>query len=42
MDGIAFRYHFPRQYRAVAETLVGGWIIYRELSDINAHETELA
>lgn len=30
MDEIPFRYHFPKQYRAIAETLVGGWIIYRE------------
>ncbi|MBB4274124.1 HNH endonuclease [Rhizobium mongolense] len=29
-DDIAFRYHFPKQYRAVADTLVGGRIIYRE------------
>lgn len=29
-DEIAFRYHFPKQYKAIAETLVGDWIIYRE------------
>jgi len=29
-DEIAVRYHFPKQYRAVAETLVGDRIIYRE------------
>ncbi|MDE8761978.1 MULTISPECIES: HNH endonuclease [Rhizobium] len=29
-DEIAFRYHFPKPYRAVAETLVGGRIVYRE------------
>ncbi len=29
-DEIAFRYHFPKQYRAIAETLVGDRIIYRE------------
>ncbi|MEH7846410.1 HNH endonuclease [Rhizobium laguerreae] len=29
-DEIAFRYHFPKQYRAIAETLVSDRIIYRE------------
>ncbi|MGR9416630.1 HNH endonuclease [Rhizobium leguminosarum] len=29
-DEIALRYHFPKQYRTIAETLVGDWIIYRE------------
>jgi putative restriction endonuclease len=29
-DEIMRRYHFPPQYRAVAERLVGDWIIYRE------------
>jgi putative restriction endonuclease len=29
-DEITRRYHFPRQYRDVAERLVGDWIIYRE------------
>jgi len=29
-DEIAFRYHFPKQYRVTAERLVGDWIIYRE------------
>jgi putative restriction endonuclease len=29
-DEIAYRYHFPPQYRAIAEQLVGGWIVYRE------------
>lgn len=29
-DDISRRYHFPRQYRAVADTLVGSWIVYRE------------
>jgi hypothetical protein len=28
-DEITRRYHFPPQYRAVAERLVGDWIIYR-------------
>jgi putative restriction endonuclease len=29
-DEIVRRYHFPPQYRRVAEQLVGDWIIYRE------------
>jgi putative restriction endonuclease len=29
-DDIPWRYHFPRQYRAIAEALVGSWIVYRE------------
>lgn len=29
-DEIAFRYHFPKQYRVLAESLVGSRIIYRE------------
>lgn len=29
-DEITQRYHFPRQYRAIADALVGNWIIYRE------------
>jgi putative restriction endonuclease len=29
-DDIARRYHFPRQYRSVADSLVGSWIIYCE------------
>ncbi|WP_244471143.1 HNH endonuclease [Rhizobium ecuadorense] len=29
-DEIALRYHFPKQYRAIVETLVDGRIIYRE------------
>jgi putative restriction endonuclease len=29
-DDIARRYHFPRQYRAAAEALIGSWIVYRE------------
>jgi len=29
-DEILRRYHFPPQYRGVAERLVGDWIIYRE------------
>ena len=29
-DDIARRYHFPRQYRAVADALAGSWIVYRE------------
>lgn len=29
-DEIAFRYHFPKQYRGIAETLVGNRIVYRE------------
>jgi putative restriction endonuclease len=29
-DDISRRYHFPRQYRAVADSLVGTWIVYRE------------
>jgi putative restriction endonuclease len=29
-DEVTRRYHFPPQYRSVAERLVGDWIIYRE------------
>jgi putative restriction endonuclease len=29
-DDAPVRYHFPSQYRAVAERLVGGWVVYRE------------
>ena len=29
-DEITRRYQFPPQYRAVAEKLVGDWVIYRE------------
>jgi putative restriction endonuclease len=29
-DEITRRYHFPPQYRALADRLVGDWIIYRE------------
>lgn len=29
-DEVTRRYHFPPQYRAVADRLVGDWIIYRE------------
>jgi putative restriction endonuclease len=29
-DDVAFKYHFPKQYRRTAETLVGDWIVYRE------------
>lgn len=29
-DEIAHRYHFPSQYRAIAETLIDDWIVYRE------------
>ncbi|WP_370073373.1 HNH endonuclease [Sinorhizobium fredii] len=29
-DEIAFRYHFPKQYRGIAETLLGDRIVYRE------------
>src|SRR5207245_7029226 len=29
-DEIVRRYHFPPQYRAVAEQLIGDWIVYRE------------
>jgi len=29
-DEIALRYHFPSQYRAIANQLVGDWIVYRE------------
>jgi putative restriction endonuclease len=29
-DEIMYRYHFPLQYRKVAEQLVGDWIVYRE------------
>ncbi len=29
-DEITHRYHFPSQYRATAEELIGDWIIYRE------------
>jgi len=30
-DEIAERYHFPRRYLAVAQTLVGDWIVYQGL-----------
>jgi putative restriction endonuclease len=29
-DFIAERYHFPSQYRHIAERIVGDWIVYRE------------
>jgi putative restriction endonuclease len=29
-DEIVRRYHFPPQYRTVAQQLIGDWIIYRE------------
>lgn len=29
-DDITRRYHFPRQYRAIANALSGSWIVYRE------------
>lgn len=29
-DDIARRYHFPRQYRSIANSLLGSWIVYRE------------
>jgi putative restriction endonuclease len=29
-DEITHRYHFPPQYRATAQKLVGNWILYRE------------
>ena len=29
-DDIVQRYHFPRRYLAVAKTVVGDWIVYRE------------
>jgi putative restriction endonuclease len=29
-DDIPRRYHFPRQYRSIADALVGSWIVYRE------------
>lgn len=29
-DDLPRRYHFPRQYRAKADALVGSWIVYRE------------
>ncbi len=29
-DEIAAHYHFPRRHLAVAQTLVGDWIVYRE------------
>ncbi|MBZ9726361.1 HNH endonuclease [Mesorhizobium sp. CO1-1-11] len=29
-DEITRRYHFPPQYRAIAQRLVGEWIVYRE------------
>jgi hypothetical protein len=29
-DEIVRRYHFPPQYRTVAEQLIGDWIVYRE------------
>jgi putative restriction endonuclease len=29
-DDIPRRYHFPRHYRKIAESLIGSWIVYRE------------
>jgi putative restriction endonuclease len=29
-DEIAFRYHFPKQYRAIAQAAIGSRIVYRE------------
>jgi putative restriction endonuclease len=29
-DEIIHRYHFPSQYRTIANTLIGDWIVYRE------------
>jgi putative restriction endonuclease len=29
-DFMSERYHFPRDYRVIAERLVGDWIVYRE------------
>jgi putative restriction endonuclease len=29
-DDISQRYHFPRHYRAIADSLLGSWIVYRE------------
>jgi putative restriction endonuclease len=29
-DDITWRYHFPRQYRGLAEACVNDWIVYRE------------
>jgi putative restriction endonuclease len=29
-DDLPRRYHFPRQYRAMADALIGSWIVYRE------------
>ncbi|MGA7711204.1 MAG: HNH endonuclease [Rhizomicrobium sp.] len=29
-DEITRRYHFPPQYRAIAKSLIGDWVVYRE------------
>jgi putative restriction endonuclease len=29
-DDLPRRYHFPRQYRRIADALIGSWIVYRE------------
>lgn len=29
-DDVSRRYHFPRQYKAIATSLLGSWIVYRE------------
>jgi putative restriction endonuclease len=29
-DDVPRRYHFPRQYRSIADSLINSWIVYRE------------
>lgn len=41
-DEISFRYHFPKQYRVVADTLVGDWILYREPKRNNGRQAYVA
>jgi putative restriction endonuclease len=41
-DEIASRYHFPKQYRSVVESLVGGWIVYREPKRNNGRQAYVA
>jgi putative restriction endonuclease len=41
-DEITQRYHFPPQYRAIAETLVGDWIVYREPQRNNGRRAYIA
>jgi putative restriction endonuclease len=41
-DDITRRYHFPSQYRPIAETIAGDWIIYREPRRNNGREAYVA